>query len=78
MRVFQARNDARLLLEARGEFLAFRKLARQDLDCDIPIDRGLLGCIDSRHASPANLSNDAIVAEHLSGLKNIHVALQVV
>jgi hypothetical protein len=72
MRMFQHRNDARLLMEARREFLALRQLARQNFDRDITIYRGLIGFVDVCHSPFANLINDAIRSEHLSGLNVIH------
>src|SRR5688572_23557153 len=73
--MFQFGDDARFLLEARRELSAFRKLAWQDLDRHITVDRGLIGFIDRRHAASTYLIDDAIGTEHLPGLNGIHAAL---
>src|SRR5918993_4880501 len=75
VRMLQLGNDARLLLEARRKFLALRKLAWQDLDRYITVDRGLVGFVYSCHSASANLIDNAIGTEHLPGLNVIHASL---
>src|ERR1051325_3911080 len=72
MRMLEFGNDARLLMKARREFLAFRQLTWQDFDSDVTIYRRLIGFVHGCHAPFADLTNNAIRAEHLSGLKSVH------
>src|SRR5215213_1098666 len=78
MGMLQLGNDARFLMKAGCEFLAFGKLTRQHFNRDITIHRGLVGFINISHAALTNLSDDSIGTEHLPGLKIIHFLLQIV
>lgn len=75
VRMFESGDDARLLLKALGELGALRQLPRQDLDRDVAVHGGLVRLIDGCHASLADLADDLVWSEHLSGLQFVHVSL---
>ena len=73
VRMFEPRDDTRLLLEARRKLGTLRQLARQDFDRHVPIHGRLVRLVDGRHASFADLTDNSVGAKHLPRLKSVHI-----
>ena len=68
MGVFEAGDGAGFLAEAAEEFGVFGELAGEDFEGNLAIHGGVVGFVDGCHAALADLLDDAIGAEGLTGL----------
>ena len=63
--VVQPRRRPRLALEAEDLLGVGERRVGEDLQCDASAERLLLGLVDDAHAAPADLAEDAVVAQPL-------------
>ena len=67
--MLEAAGDLRFLPEARGEGGVVEELGRQDLQRDVPLERGVARPIDGRHPAAAQGAEDAVGTERRPGGK---------
>ena len=63
VRVVQARRRLRLALEPLQALRIKQAVGRQHFQCDVPAEGNLLRLVDDAHAAPADLAQDAILAQ---------------
>ncbi len=69
VRVVEPAGHARLLPEALGERWIVEELRRQELERDVPFERGIAGPVDGRHPPAAERAEDTVGTERRPGGK---------